>query len=168
VTGRLSGWRIMLRFKILASTIPLILTGIFAGSGFTPPARPCITLGETSLQIAPGAWQPGLPAELNVRFTDDPALATVRVQIVDDAGVADFAYVDDIAGAEAETCGATAATRFVAMDAATPAGPVIYLSRNGDADYRIFVSSKRFTAREAAALIVGARFGDARITAAAL
>ena len=37
------------------------------------------------------------------------------------------------------------------------ADPVIYLSRDGPADYRIFVSSKSFSVRDAAALIVGAR-----------
>jgi hypothetical protein len=34
---------------------------------------------------------------------------------------------------------------------------VIYLSTNGPADYRIFVQSKSFSVRDAAALIVGAQ-----------
>ncbi len=155
----------MLRFKILASTIPLILAVVFARSELVPAARPCVTLGETSLQIAPGPWQ----AQLNVSFTNDPALATVRVQIVDGAEAADFAVVDDIDNAEAGACEVTALTRFVAIAAfPSAAEPVIYLSQDGNADYRIFVRSKHFTSREAAALIVGASGRHPRMAAAAL
>jgi hypothetical protein len=46
--------------------------------------------------------------------------------------------------------------------------PVIYLSKDGPADYRIFVRSKSFTARDAAALIVGAGDGHPHLTAALL
>jgi hypothetical protein len=34
--------------------------------------------------------------------------------------------------------------------------PVIYLSHDGPADYRIYVRSKTFSLRDAAALVVGA------------
>jgi hypothetical protein len=153
----------MLRFKILASAVPLIVAGVFAGGELASAARPCITLGETSVQIASSLWQ----AQFKVSFTDDPTLATVRVQIVDSAEAADFTYVDDIDSTEASACDVTAATRFVAI-AAIPAAaePVIYLSQDGNADYRIFVRSKQFTPREAAALIVGARGTPARMAAA--
>jgi hypothetical protein len=155
----------MLRFKVLASTIPLILAGVFARSELVPAARPCITVGETSVQIAPGPWQ----AQLKVSFTSDPSLATVRVQIVDAAEAADFAVVDDIDSNEANACEVTPATRFVAIAASAAAlEPVIYLSRDGNADYRIFVQSKAFTPREAAALVVGASGGHARMAAATL
>jgi hypothetical protein len=155
----------MLRFKFLASTIPLILAGVFARSELAPSARPCINVGETSVQIAPGPWQ----AQLKVGFTSDPSRATVRVKIVDSAEAADFAVVDDIDSDEANACEVTPATRFIAITAAAPATePLIYLSPDGDADYRIFVQSKHFTPREAAALIVGARGGRAHMAAAAL
>lgn len=155
----------MLRFKILASTIPLILAGVLAHGELVPSARPCISVGETSVQIAPGPWL----AQLKVGFTTDPGRATVRVQIVDSVEAADFAVVDDIDGTEANGCDVTPATRFVAIAAAVPASePLIYLSAEGNADYRIFVQSKHFTPREAAALIVGARGGHAHIAAAAL
>jgi len=77
--------------------------------------------------------------------------------------------VDDVDSPEAGACAANAATRFVAISA-TPAGdaPVIYLSHDGPADYRIFVRSKTFTARDAAALIVGASVGHHRLAAASL
>jgi hypothetical protein len=158
----------MLRFKILTSTIPLMLAAVLAGGELLPAARPCIVLGEISTQIAPNPWQ----AQIKVSFTTDPAQATVRVQIVDRAEAADFAYVDDADGTRTNArdgaCEVTAATRFVGIaDTPAAADPVIYLSPDGNSDYRIFVQSRRFTPREAAALIVGASGPPARMTAAA-
>jgi hypothetical protein len=155
----------MLRFKILASAVPLIVVAVFARGGLLPGPRPCITIADTSVQITSIAWQ----AQLHVSFTSDPAAATVRVQISDSADAADFAVVDDVDSAEAGACEATAATRFVAISASrSVSAPVIYLSDNGPADYRIFVRSKTFTVRDAAALIVGASSGHRRLQAASL
>jgi hypothetical protein len=155
----------MLRFKILASAVPLIVVAVFARGGLLPGPRPCITIADTSVQITSVPWQ----AQLHVSFTSDPAAATVRVQISDSADAADFAVVDDVGSAEAGACNATAATRFVAISASrSVSAPVIYLSDNGPADYRIFVRSKTFTVRDAAALIVGASSGHRRLQAASL
>ncbi len=143
-----------MRFTILASAVPLIVAAVFAGGELMPGARPCIAIGDASVQLAPGPWH----ADLHVAFTDDPALATVRVQMSDSAEAADFAVVDDVDTPEANACEATPATRFVAIFANPAASTVvIYLSTEGPADYRIFVRSKSFSARDAAALIVGAR-----------
>jgi hypothetical protein len=155
----------MLRFKILASAVPLIVVAVFARGGLLPGPRPCITIADTSVQLTSVPWQ----AQLHVSFTSDPAAATVRVQISDSADAADFAVVDDVDSAEAGACEATAATRFVAISASrSVSAPVIYLSDNGPADYRIFVRSKTFTVRDAAALIVGASSGHRRLQAASL
>ena len=161
----------MLRFKFLASTLPLILAAVFAGGGFAAATRPCIAVGETSVQIASSPWQ----SQTQVSFTDDPRLATVRVQIVEAAEAADFVVVDDIKDtSDGGACGSNAGTRLIGITAAPVAGaPVIYLSRDGAADYRIFVKSDSFTPRDAAALIVGAhgaygRDEPARMAAAAL
>jgi hypothetical protein len=155
----------MLRFKILASAVPLLIVAVFARGGLLPGPHPCIAIADTSVQIADLPWQ----AQLHVSFTDDPAAATVRVQISDSADAADFAVVDDVDSPEAGACEANAATRLVAISASAAAGaPVIYLSHDGRADYRIFVRSKTFTAREAAALIVGAGGGHRRLEAASL
>jgi len=155
----------MLRFKILASALPLIVAAAFARGELLPGPRPCIAIGEASVQIAELPWQ----AQLHVSFTRDPRAATVRVQIADSADAADFAVVDDAGSAEAGACEANAATRFVAISAArTVSSPVIYLSHDGPADYRIFVRSKRFTVRDAVALIVGADGGHRRLQAASL
>ncbi|HEX7791530.1 MAG TPA: hypothetical protein VF467_13515 [Afipia sp.] len=143
----------MLRVKILASAFPLILAGVVAGGELVPGNQPCIVLGTVSLQIASAPWQ----NQLHVSFTDDPAKADVRVQLVDDADMADFTVIDDIPTADAESCPVNAASTFVGIaDHAIPSGPVIYLSRDEGADYRVFVRSRTFTPRDAAALVVGA------------
>lgn len=153
----------MLRFGILASVVPLALAGLFAHSELLPGPRPCIEAGGSALQIAETPWH----ADLHVAFTDYPQAATVRVQIVDSAEIADFVMVDDADSAEANACGGV--PRFVAISAwPSVSEPVIYLSTEGGADYRIFVRSKTFSLREAAALVVGANGGHPRITAASL
>ena len=45
---------------------------------------------------------------------------------------------------------------------------MIFLSSDGPADYRIYVRSRTFSAREAAALVVGASGGHHRVAAASL
>lgn len=143
----------MSRVKILASAFPLVLAGVVAGGELVPGDQPCIALGAVSLQIASAPWQ----NQIHVSFTDDPAKADVRVQLVDDAGMADFTVVDDIATADAESCPLNSAATFVGIaDHAKPSEPVIYLSRDDGADYRVFVRSRTFSPRDAAALVVGA------------
>ena len=145
----------MLRLKILVSAAPLIAAAILARVEFSPGIRPCLAIGSNTVQIASVPWH----ADLHVSFTDDPSLATVRVAISDSAETADFAVVDDVDGMEETACAATPATQFVAISPYAPgSAPVIYLSHDdGVSDYRIFVRSKRFTERDAAALVVGAR-----------
>jgi hypothetical protein len=156
----------MLRFKILVSVVPLIVAAIFARVEFFPAPHPCIALGAGTIEIASAPWH----ADLHVSFTDDPHLATVRVAISDNAETADFAVVDDVSTPDDSACEATPATQFIAISAqASAKAPMIYLSHEDSAaDYRIFVHSKRFTAREAAALIVGAHGQRPRLAAAVL
>lgn len=148
----------MLRFKILASVVPLLAAAVFARGEIGSVSHPCIALGETSVELTSLFWTAGV----HVAFTEDPQKATVRVQITDNADAADFAVVDDGLGSEPDSCQATPSNRLVSI-AAQPVdgGPVIYLSTDGPADYRIYVRSRTFSQREAAALIVGAR-GDHR------
>ena len=154
-----------MRFRILASVVPFAIAAVFARGGWSPGPHPCIALGDASVEIASVPWH----ADLHVSFTDDPAAATVRVQISDSAEAADFVVVDDADSAEQGACEANAATRFVAVSANPTSGaPVIYLSPDGPADYRIFVRSKTFTLRDAAALIVGASAGHHPLEAAML
>jgi hypothetical protein len=144
----------MLRFKILASSVPLLVTAVFARGSLVPGPYPCIAIGDAAVRIAELPWQAGL----HVSFTDNPALATVRIQITESAETADFAVVDDVDGAETSACEANAVTQLVAISSSPAIDvPVIHLSHEGPANYRIFVRSKTFTPREAAALIVGAQ-----------
>jgi hypothetical protein len=143
----------MLRFNILASAVPLFVAAFFARDGLLPGPHPCIAIANTSVEIADLPWQ----ADLHVAFTDDPQAATVRVQITESAETADFALVDDADTAEAGACEANPAMQAVSISETAASGmPVIYLSHEGPADYRIFVRSKTFTQRDAAALVVGA------------
>jgi hypothetical protein len=152
----------MLRFKILASALPLLVAAVVARGDIVPGQRPCIAIGEGSVQIAALPWQ----AQLHVGFTDDPEMSTVRVHITDTAEAADFAVLDDSDSPQDNACTANAATRYVAISVSPSASePLIYLSEDGPADYRIFVRSKRFSARDAAALIVGARGEPHRLAA---
>ncbi|MCR6733628.1 MAG: hypothetical protein NVV83_05850 [Afipia sp.] len=147
----------MLRVKILASAVPLLLAGVVAGGELVPEARPCIALGRASMQIATAPWQ----NPLHVSFTDDPETATVRVQIVDRAELADFAVIDDMRTADTDdSCSVNPETSFVSIsDHVSGSEPVIYLSQSAGADYRIFVQSRTFSVRDAAALVVGAGRG---------
>lgn len=155
----------MLRFKILASVVPFMAVAVLARGGLGSTPQACIAFGETPVELASVPWT----ASLHVAFTDDPARATVRVQITDDADAADFALVDDGTTSEAGACQAQAAPRYVAISARPTAdSPVIYLSRQGPADYRIYVRSKTFSEAEAAALIVGAGGTGHRVQAASL
>ena len=154
----------MLRFNILASVVPLAVAAVFARGEFLGP-RPCIEVGGASLQIAALSWQ----AERHVSFTSDPRFATVRVQISDSAEAADFTVIDDVDSTEAGACQSHSPPQLVAISNLPSASdPVIYLSADGPADYRIFVHSKSFSARDAAALIVGARGSQHRLAAASL
>jgi hypothetical protein len=143
----------MLRFKILASAVPLLVAAVFARGGLLPGPHPCIAVADTSVEIADLPWN----ADLHVAFTDDPAAATVRVLITESAESADFAMVDDGDSAEGGVCEANPAAHTVSISGAAASGsPVIYLSHEGPAAYRIFVRSKTFSLRDAAALVVGA------------
>ena len=144
----------MLRFRILASAASLAAAAILARVELFPSTTPCLALGARTVQMTSLPWH----ADLYVSFTDDPALATVRVAVTDNAASADFAVIDDIDEVDDNVCAAAASTQFVTISSRGGRSiPVIYLSRDDSpADYRIFVRSKRFSARDAAALIVGA------------
>ena len=155
----------MLRMKILASAVPLVAAALFARGGLLPGPHPCIAVANSSVEIADLPWR----ADLHVAFTDDPAAATVRVQITENAEAADFALVDDSDAMEADACEASPATHAISISETAAIGvPIIYLSREGPADYRIFVRSRTFSQREAAALVVGAEFAKHPLKAASL
>jgi hypothetical protein len=147
----------MLHYRMLASAIPLLAVGVLAGGHFIPASQPCISLGRSSVQMAYAPWQ----HPEHVSFTDDPREATVKVQLVDRPELADYAIVDDVNAPDEDlrdtaSCKITAATRYVAIAVHDkPSDPVIYLS-DQPGDYRLYVRSSRFSARDAAALLIDA------------
>lgn len=155
----------MLRLKILACVAPLAIVALVARGELWGGSRPCIEIAGTTVQIAALSWQ----ADLQVGFTSDPSQATVRVQISDKPETADFTVIDDIDTAEGGACVSSTPPRLIAISPRpSVADPVIYLSRDGPADYRIFVASKSFSLLDAAVLIVGARGERHRLQAASL
>ncbi|MGQ0681262.1 hypothetical protein [Bradyrhizobium sp.] len=145
----------MLRFRILASVVPLAVTAFLARGELFADTHPCIAVADTSVQLTSLPWQ----SSLQVSFTTNPAKATVRVQVIDQAEAADFAVIDD-ATAEGSGCQSSRPPQLVSISKSfSAADPVIYLTKDGPADYRIFVQSKTFSMLDAAALIVGARGG---------
>lgn len=155
----------MLRFRILASVVPLAIAVFFARDGLFGAPRPCIAFADTSVQLTSMPWQPSL----HVSFTSNPARATVRVQIIDRAEAADFAVIDDIDTAEGSACHASRPPQLVSISRSlSTSDPVIYLTQDGPADYRIFVQSKTFSMLDAAALVVGAHGGQHRVRSASL
>ncbi len=143
----------MLRMRIWAATAPVLIASAFAGGHIVASPRPCIPLDGVSVWLGTTPWQD----QRHVSFTTDPKTATVRVQIVDSPELADFAIVDDINTPDAASCGADTAPRYVSVAPHVSASePVIYLTTEPGADYRIFVQSNNATAQDAAALIVGA------------
>lgn len=155
----------MLRFRILASVVPVAVTALLAHSELFADARPCIAVADTSVQLTALPWQ----SSLHVSFTGDPAKATVRVEIIDRAEAADFAVIDDVDTQDSGACHTSQPPQLVSISSgASPSDPVIYLTHDGPADYRIFVQSKTISIVEAAALIVGARAGQRRFRSASL
>lgn len=155
----------MLRLKLVASVVPLIVVGVLARDRLLHDWRPCIAFGDTSVQLAAGPWQ----RQVKVSFVDNPAAATVRVQLVDTPEIADFAIADDTASAGDDdgSCRVTPATQFVAIGERDDNPRLtIHLSTQPGGDYRIYVSSRHYTAWEAAALIATARTGQQRLAAA--
>ena len=147
----------MLRLAIISSVIPLALAGGVAQDWTSASARQCL------------ATEALAPSPRRIAFTDDPARATVKVQLVDGAELADLVIAEDNSATEAESCGLRNQVRSITISARPVAGePVIYLSREADADYRVYVNSAQISAQQAAALIVRARGGHMRLAAHAL
>ena len=156
----------MLRFRILASVVPLAVAAFLARDELFAGTRPCIAFADTSVQLTSLPWQ----SSLHVSFTSNPAKATVRVQVIDRAEAADFAVIDDVDTADdGSACQRRQPPRLVSISTnASATDPVIYLTQDAPADYRIFVQSKTFSMLDAAALIVGARGAPQRARQASL
>jgi hypothetical protein len=144
--------RKMLRLTLISSVIPLVFAGGFAHHWTSGSIRQCFATAAPSIRA--------------VAFTDDPARATVKVQLIDGAELADLVIAEDISATEAEGCGLRDMARSITISERPVAGePVVYLSRQADADYRVYVDSAQISVQQAAALIIGVRGGHMRLAA---
>jgi hypothetical protein len=142
----------MLRLGILSSVIPLVLVGGVSYEWTGASARPCIGLAVQSSSA--------------ITFASDGARATVKVQIVDAAELADLVIADEAGTTEPDGCGLQQLAQSMTIGAKpVPGAPVVYLSRESGADYRIYVDSPTISARQAAAMIVAARGGHTLLAA---
>ena len=139
----------MLRLWILSAVIPLALVGGVAHQWTHASAAQCLAA----------------PSVRPIAFTADPIAATVNVQIVASAELADLAIVEESGGSEPVNCGLDQAARLVSVTAhPQPGEPIVHLTRNADADYRIYVDSRAISPEQAAAMIVAARGGQKRLS----
>jgi len=135
------------------SVLPLVLAGGTAPAWLSSAPHPCIVTNDTTVEMASLPWQ----GDIRIAFTSSAARATVRVQQVDDPDLADLVVADDAGTTDEGSCSTVGTPRFVAIDDQIRSGePVIFLSDEGNTDYRVFVHSSGFSARQAAALVVGA------------
>jgi len=135
----------MLRFKILASAFPLLIAACSRRGGLSAGPRPCIAVGDTSVQIssAPLACRPSclLHRRSRGRHRAGPA--------PDNAEAADFTVVDDVDSAESGACAANPATQSVAIsDGPSGSAPV---------DLSVAGRPRRTTDLRAVADVFGAR-----------
>jgi hypothetical protein len=130
-------------FSLLALTVAV--PAATAGSFFGSDAKPCFAAGHDGYTLS------GSPSATHVvRVDNNAANPNLRMQLVDDAAIADFVLVDD---SDADnSCTGTAAVESIGIDS-TAAKPdlTVVLSRQ-PADYKIYVHSTHYTAQDAAAL----------------
>ena len=128
----------------LVALLVLLSVPATAGSLF-PDAKPCFIAGNAGYQISDSA-----AGAIIVRIDNAAAQPNLRMQLVDDAGSADFVLVDDADTIDA--CKGIAAIKTIRLDpAAAHADLTVSLSRE-PADFKIFVRSDVYTEQDAAAL----------------
>jgi hypothetical protein len=116
-----------------------------AGSFFGSTAKPCFAAGRNGYTFVSDKT-----ANHVVRLDNSAAQPTLRLQLTEDPGAADFVLVDDTEGANA--CKDAARVESIRIDpAATEPELTVALSQS-PAPYKIFVKSAHFTQQDAAAL----------------
>ena len=136
----------MTRTRIAALIVLIVaISAATAGSFFPPSDQPCFIDGASGYRITDSA-----SANVTVRVDNTAAKPDLRMQLVDDAAVADFVLVDDADTVNA--CTGAAAIRSIRLDpAAAKADLTVALSR-APADHKIYVRSASFSQQDAAAL----------------
>jgi hypothetical protein len=155
VAARRSDREVSLR-HIAKVLLVAALAGFPAGAQalFGAPGGVCFSSETTTYRVVTDAPQP----DYSVRIAGANEAADLRVQVIDQAELADFVLVDDPDDAEATNCAnAPHGIKTLAVSPTAPAPDltISMASPSAQADtakYRIFVRSEKFTPAQAAAL----------------
>src|ERR1043165_5511656 len=108
--------------KSIAFVALLVLTSVPAAAGPFSQAKPCFIAGSAGYQISESA-----SAAIIVRIDNAATAPNLRMQLVDDAGAADFVLVDDDS---VDACKGLAVIKNIRLDpAAARADLTVSLSR---------------------------------------
>ena len=141
----------MTRFRKVMVLAALIAAPAAASSYFGGAPDACFVSGTTTFRMS--AAPAG--ADYTVRFTEPDTHADLRIQLMDSPDQADFVLVDDAGGDGTSACNGAAPAKTIRIDAGAQA-PDVTVRLAADlpiADYRIYVSSARFSQQDAAALL---------------
>ena len=119
-----------------------------AGSSFWSTAsKPCFIAGTDGYEITGPA-----SGAVNhvIRFDNKTPGASLKMQLVDDPGRADFVLVDD--GTTANACAEASHIETIRLDPAAGKPELTISLSRAPADFKIYVRSARYTDQDAAAL----------------
>jgi hypothetical protein len=151
------------KILILGATITIPAA---AYSAFAPRHENlCFASGSATYRIAPDAEAP----DFRVRIAHDATRPDLRILLVDHPEAADFVLVDDFGSISPARCRSVTPVRTVTLDAGdmTPDVTINLSAGSGEADYKIYVHSVRYSQQDAAALLAAMWKADRRREAAA-
>ena len=132
---------------LIVLIVALVAFPATAGAGplFAADRGPCFASGNVGYRFTNNSR-----ADFTIRIEADAKSPDITVQLVDDAAEADFVLVED--GETADGCDGATAIRTIHVDAkASEPDLTISLSQHA-APYKIYASSREFSAQHAAAL----------------
>jgi hypothetical protein len=132
---------------LLALVVAVPAAAAAGGSFFAAAPQPCFMSGAAAYRLAGGS-----SADYTVRIDNDAVRPDLRLQLVDEPGMADFVLMDD--GDSADACREANGIKTIRIDA-TALNPdmTVSLSKQVAAgDHKIYVRSAHFTDHDAAAL----------------
>jgi hypothetical protein len=128
----------------------LVLAVPVAAQAFLPPKHLCFSAGAAAYQLSASARDP----DFKVRVDKSAAHPDLRMQLVEDATIADFVLVDDLDATDANACPGAASLKTIRVDG-DEQRPDLTISLAADADaadFKLYVRSARFSREDAAAL----------------
>jgi hypothetical protein len=129
--------------RLAAFAVLLALTGPAAAGDL------CFSAGNTTYKLIKSG-----PADVRIRIEANHRAADLRMQVVDQAEIADFIIADDMDEA-VDPCGSAKRITTVRADDSDPRPDVTVAlsSRPEAADYKVFVRSQLYRPQDAAAIL---------------